>query len=146
MAGKMWLATKGCTAKSVTYNAAAATYGVCGATSLALFIGANIPNRMAIGNTVGNAIAKALESFLRAKKPAAPAGGSVKAISINIPTLGVSRPAVADKTGATAVDDNTIAVLIGATLYGSADDSAVLLRALEAIFDAPTMQSFKKKG
>lgn len=149
MAAKMWRATKGCTAKSVVYSAAAATYGVCGATELAMYIGGNVPNRIAIGVTAINAICKALETYLRAKKGAVPPAGNVRAILMNVTTLGLespAHPAISDKANAGAVDDNSIGILIGKTLYDSADDSAVLMRALEACLNSPALASIKKKG
>ncbi len=149
MAAKMFRGTKGCTAKSTSYSAAAATYDVCQATELAMFIGGNVPNRMAVGNTAINAIYKALETFLRAKKPAAPGAGNLKFIYMDVVTLGLESPAhpqIADVAGAAPVNNNCIGILIGNTLYNSVDDSAVLLNILEACNNAPTQVSARKKG
>jgi hypothetical protein len=149
MAAKMFRATKGCTAKSVVYSNAAATYGVTQATELAMYFGGNVPNRYIIGNTALNAIALALEVFARRKKPAAPGAGNLLFISMNTQTLGLKSPAsptIANVAGATAVDDNSIGILIGNTFFASADDSAVLMRALEACMNAPVYLTVRKKG
>jgi hypothetical protein len=147
MANQMTRAVLGATAKSTVLSTPAATYGVCLPTEFALFIGANVPNRMAIGVTVLNALFKALEYYARKVKPAAPGAGSLLYISLDMVTSGPKGiPTVAVVAGATAPNDNTIGILIGNTLYGSVQRSETLESLFEVCINSPAASRVRKKG
>lgn len=149
MPAKMYRATKGTTANAVTYSSAAATYGVCLTGEMAMYIGSGVPARTALGHVAQEAIYKALETFLRAKKPAAPGAGNLKFIYMDAVTLGLessAHPQIADVANATAVNVNRIGILIGNTMYASIEDSAVFMRMLDACIASPAQVSARKKA
>lgn len=138
----------GGTAKSVSYSAAAATYGVCAADEIALVLGssASIPNRERLG-LIPRAIQRVAESVARLPKAAAPGAGNLALYALSMTTVGpqanskYTRSVVA---GAAAPTETNIGLLVGNTAYASLSRSGWFLRAVDAALTGWKMNISRK--
>lgn len=119
----------GNTAKNVVANAAAATYGAVAADEIAIVVGSNITGRLK-GTTVREHL-KELARVITSKPRPAPAAGSLGVYAL-APAGRADLHTYSAELEATAIDEDELAIVVGATLAASLARSGLIVTAIDA--------------
>jgi len=147
----------GATAKSAVYNAAAATYGVCLVTEIALLIGTNavITNRLKLSTTL-NILEGIFDRFLKKKRTTTslPTATDRVLLACSMTPAGLFKSPTnyvrSVVAAATAPVETDVGIVIGSTVYGTTagvgqtERSRLMEHAFDAALNAYKMNFSRK--